>query len=83
MEILLILVAGAINVACFMVGAKVGQTAGKGEDIKLPSVNPLKAKEERVNEKEAEREADMLSAILRNVENYNGTEQGQEDLPRR
>ena len=40
MEILLILVVGAVNILCFMVGAKVGQTVTKGEEVKLPKLNP-------------------------------------------
>ena len=82
MDILLILVAGAINVACFVIGAKVGQTVSKGEDIKMPSVDPLKTIRDREDRKEAEREADRIASILRNVENYNGTSMGQEDVPR-
>lgn len=82
MDILLILVAGAINVACFVIGAKVGQTVSKGEDIKMPSVDPLKTIRDREDLKEAEREADRIASILRNVENYNGTSMGQEDVPR-
>ena len=82
MDILLILVAGAINVACFVIGAKVGQTVSRGEEIKMPSVDPLKTIRDREDRKEAEREADRIASILRNVENYNGTSMGQEDVPR-
>ena len=82
MEILLLLTCGVINIACFLIGASVGQTVSKGEVIKMPSVDPLKSKEERESRKEAEREAERLEAIWRNVENYNGTELGQEDVPR-
>jgi hypothetical protein len=86
MELLLILVSGAVNVACFIVGAKVGQYVSRGEEIKMPSVNPIKAEAERACRKEAEREAEReaarLDAILRNIENYDGTGIGQEDVPR-
>jgi hypothetical protein len=82
MEILLLLVAGAINIFCFMIGAKVGQTVQKGEKIEMPSVNPLKASEERQNKKQAEREQEKLNVILRNIEGYDGTARGQEDVPR-
>ena len=82
MEVLLLLVCGAMNIACFLIGAKVGQTVRKGETIELPSFEPLKTREERAAKKEADLEAERLDAILRNVENYDGTGFGQEDVPR-
>ena len=38
MEVLLLLVMGAVNIACFMVGAKVGQTVAKGEEVKAKAM---------------------------------------------
>lgn len=82
MEILLILTVGALNVACFFIGAKVGQKVSKGEPIEVPLPEPLKAIREREDEKEAKRERDRLEAILRNIDNYDGSENGQEEVPR-
>ena len=82
MEITLILIVGALNIVCFLVGAKVGQMVQKGEKIEIASVNPLKAVEEHRNKKEAEREQDKVNAILHNIEAYDGTGRGQEDIPR-
>lgn len=82
MEILLVLVTGALCVACFFVGAKVGQTVSKGERIELPKVNPMNAIREHQDRKQAEREQDRYDAILRNIENYDGTGANQEDVPR-
>ena len=83
--ILIILTVGALNVVCFFIGAKVGQTVSRGEDIKLPA-NPVEAVKERNEKREAEfaaeREAAKLDAILRNIESYDGTARGQEDIPR-
>jgi hypothetical protein len=78
----LILATGMLCVACFLIGAKVGQTASNGERIELPKVNPLKAIREREDRKEAEREQNRIETIMRNVERYNGTSAGQEDVPR-
>lgn len=82
MEILLIAVVAITNIFCFLIGAKVGQTVSKGESVELPTVNPLKAVEERRNKKEAEREQDKVNTILHNIEAYDGTGRGQEDIPR-
>ena len=88
MEIVLILVlilaVGALNIACFFIGAKVGQRVAKGENIELPSLNPVKAvkehNEKKQAEKEAEREQERLNTIMENIENYDGTPYGQKDV---
>ncbi len=82
MEILLLIVAGAVNIACFLIGAKVGQMVQKGEKIDIASGIPFKAAEERENKMQAQREQDRVNTILRNIENYDGTARGQEDVPR-
>ena len=81
--LVLILGIGAMNILCFMIGAKVGQKVSKGEDIKLPSVNPLEAIREHSEKKEARKEQERIDTILRNIESYNGTALGQEDVPGR
>ena len=83
MEIALVLAVGAMCIVCFLVGAKVGQTVSKGEDIKLPTVNPIEAYREHENKKNAKAEQERLDAIMRNIEAYDGTGNRQEDLPGR
>lgn len=83
MEALLVAIMGAGCIACFLIGAKVGQTVSKGEDIKLPKVNPLEAYREREARKEAEMEQSRLDTIMQNIEAYDGTSNGQKDVPRR
>ena len=81
MEILLLLVAGAMNVACFMIGAKVGQMVVKGEKIELPTINPLEIARKVEARREAEAKKDRVDTILRNIDKYDGTGYGQEDVP--
>lgn len=83
MEVLLLAVAAASNIVCFVVGAKVGQKVSKGESIETPAVSPLKAVREHKAKKEAEMEQSRIDTILRNVETYDGTPHGQEDVPGR
>jgi hypothetical protein len=80
MTTLLILIVGTLNIVCFYIGAKVGQQVSKGETITTP--NPVKAIEERKERKVAKEEQGKIDAILRNIEKYNGTELGQEDVPK-
>ena len=82
MEILLILTVGALCIACFFVGAKVGQKVAKGEPIEVKVPSPMQAIREREDKREAKREQDRIDTILRNIENYDGTGNGQEEVPR-
>ena len=83
MEALTIAATGLLCIVCFIIGAKVGQTVSKGEDIKLPEVNPMKAIKEHRAKQEAEMEQNRIDTIMRNIESYDGTTMGQEDVPRR
>ena len=83
MEALLLMVMGLTNIACFMIGAKVGQQVSRGETVKTPTVNPVQAIKERRAMNEAQMEQDRQETILRNIEVYDGTGYGQEDVPGR
>ena len=87
MEVLLLAIMGVVNIACFMIGAKVGQQASKGETIKTPAVNAMQAIMEHRAMNEAQMAQKMeqkrLETILRNIEGYDGTGYGQEDVPGR
>ena len=85
--VLILLVVGLLIIVSFLVGAKVGQTVIKGEEIE---VNPVKIiddmkdrKEQRDSKREARHDAEKLDVILENIKNYNGTSIGQKDVPRR
>ena len=80
MEVLLLAVMAASNIACFLIGARVGQQASKGEEIKMPSVNPMEAVREHKAKQEAQWEQSRIDTILRNIDNYDGTGDGQEDV---
>ena len=80
MEALIMLGMGVLNVLCFVIGAKVGQAVVKGEKIEMPEMNPLKAIKEHREKQQAEREQDKFDKIMRNIECYDGTGKGQEDV---
>ena len=83
MEVLLIAAVAASNILCFLVGARVGQQAVKGEEIEMPTVNPIEVYREHRAKQEARWEQDRVDTILRNIESYDGTSYGQEDVPGR
>ena len=76
----LLALTGFLNIACFVIGAKVGQTIIKGEKVTIPDLNPLKAYREKEARKAVKAEEDKMSKILRNIERYDGTSKGQEDV---
>ena len=81
MEVLLLAVMGTVNVLCFMIGAKVGQMVTNGDKVKvMPVFNPMKAIEEAQDRKEAKKEQDRLSKIMANIDSYDGTGYGQQEV---
>ena len=80
MEVVTILAMGFVCATCFLIGAKVGQTVAKGEPVEVP--NPVKAVEDHRAKKEAEMAQSRIAIILRNIDNYDGTDHGQEEVPR-
>ena len=83
MEAILLAVMGLTNIACFIIGAKVGQKASRGEEIKTPTLSPMKAFREHEAKKETEMVQHRIDTIMRNIEAYDGTSRGQEDVPGR
>lgn len=82
MTALTILVTGTLCIACFYIGAKVGQTASKGEKIEIPTINPMKIIREQQERRAAEEEKNKIDIILKNIDTYDGTALGQQDVPR-
>ena len=80
MEVLLIAVVAASNILCFSIGARVGQKVIKGESVEMP--DPMKAVREHQARSEAKKEQSKIDAIMRNIDNYDGTANGQKDVPR-
>jgi hypothetical protein len=81
MDILVIVAVGALNIACFFIGSKLGQTVAKGKDIETPNINPMTAYKRHLEQKEVDREKNRLDIIMANIERYDGTGNGQEDVP--
>lgn len=66
------------NVACLIVGAKVGMKACRGEDIKLPG--PVAKVQSFKDSKEYKKEQENLDIMLHNIDVYDGTSLGQKDM---
>ena len=80
MEILLVWSVGLICLLAFYFGFN----AGKGEqipskEIKIP--NPLNAYREHKEKEEVKKEQQRIDVIMQNIDNYDGTSNGQKDVP--
>lgn len=80
MEIMLVAIVSAFNVMCIIVGAKIGQKVARDETIELPKPNPMKVIRELQDKREANREQQRVNTILENIDNYDGTGNGQKDV---
>ena len=78
--IILVLLMGGMNLLAFLIGARTAQKADKGQEIKLPSINPMQAYKEHREHTEASKEQERLNTMLENINNYDGTPTGQKDI---
>lgn len=70
------------NISSFIIGAKIGQKVNRGESIESPRIelkNPIKTFNEN---KEAKKEQEKNRIIAENIDSYNGTPYGQQELPK-
>ena len=85
MTVLTILATGMLCIACLYMGAKLGQTTYKGEKVEMPTLNPVtivrEQKEKKAAEKEAAEEKTRMDILLHNIDTYDGTDIGQQDIP--
>lgn len=80
--IILIVSIGIMNILCFFIGAKVGQKVIKDEPIKLPKIDPFATIKRHNDNKENIKLQERDRIISENIDNYNGTSLGQQDVPR-
>jgi hypothetical protein len=78
--IILVLLMGGMNLLAFLVGARTAQKADKGEEIELPTLNPMQAYKEHREQSEANKEQERLNIMMENINNYDGTGAGQKDI---
>ncbi len=76
----LVCTVGIMNIVSLIIGVKVGQKTSKGEEIKLPDINPVKVISDIKESKEYEAERQRYETMLENIDNYDGTDLGQKDL---
>ena len=71
---------GVMNLLAFLIGARTAQKAHRGEEIKMPTLNPIKAYDEHIEHIRTSKEEEEKNIMLENINNYNGTPLGQRDV---
>ncbi len=84
-DIILVFIVGVLNLLSFYVGTK---SKNKNIETKEIQINPIKAyktyKENKELNEEKEKfikEQEQTRIMIENIENYDGTEMGQKDIP--
>lgn len=78
--IILVLLVGGLELLAFLIGARTAQKLHKGEEVKLPKVNPMETYREHREQREALKEQEIDKANLENINNYRGDSTGQKDI---
>lgn len=78
--IVLVVLMGGMNLLAFLIGAKTAQKVDKGEEIELPTLNPMQVYREHREQSEANKEQERLNIMMENINNYDGTGVGQKDI---
>lgn len=81
MTILISILISAINLLCFYFGVRIGQKVAKKEEIKIEGLNPVKVIDTINQSKEEKKEQERMRIIAENIDNYDGTGLGQQDIP--
>lgn len=71
------IVVSILNIVCFVIGAIIGQKTSNKEKI---ITNPVKAMEHHLKANEVKIEEEKYKKILANIDSYNGTSEGQQDI---
>ena len=79
--ILLCTIFGVFILLSYTLGIRNGQKLSKNEEIKLPEVNPITIVNNEKEKYEERKKQDALEVMLENIENYDPTGKGQQDIP--
>ena len=78
--IILVLLMGGMNLLAFLIGARTAQKVDKGEEITLPSINPMDVYRKHVEQRENDEKQKELETNMYNINNYIGDATGQKDF---
>ena len=78
--VLVCTVFGVFLCISFLLGAKVGQKVANNEPITMPTLNPVKMVKNYKLTKKQQEEIDELNKLMSNIDNYDGSDIGQQEV---
>lgn len=78
--IILVLLMGGMNLLAFLIGARIAQKVDKGEEIQLPTVNPMEIYKRHTEQRENDEKQREHETNMYNINNYTGDATGQKDF---
>ena len=78
--ILFALLVGVLMIFAFFIGARTAQKADRGEEIKVPSINPMEIYKRHEEQRETKEKQEELETNMYNINNYTGDATGQKDF---
>lgn len=79
--IILCTIFGVFILVAYSLGLKNGQRLSKDEDVVVPIVNPVKVITEEIEKHEEKKKQQAYEIMMSNIDNYDGTGLGQQDIP--
>lgn len=79
--IILCTIFGVFILVAYSLGLKNGQRLSKDEDVVVPNVNPVKVVTEEIEKHEEKKKQQAYEIMMSNIDNYDGTGLGQQDIP--
>ena len=79
--IILCTIFGVFILVAYSLGLKNGQRLSKNEEVVMPQVNPVKVVTEEIEKHEEKKKQQAYEIMMSNIDNYDGTGLGQQDIP--
>ena len=72
---------GLFILASYTLGLRNGQKLSKREEITIPDINPANVINKHIENQEQKKEQKILDITMSNIDNYDGTGLGQQEIP--
>lgn len=79
--IILCTIFGVFVLLSYTLGLRNGQRLSKNEEISIPELNPIKAIQSEIESHEERKKQEQFDIMMANIDNYDGTGIGQQNIP--
>lgn len=79
--IILCTIFGVFILVAYSLGLKNGQRISKNKEVIMPNINPVKVVTEEIEKHEEKKKQQAYEIMMSNIDNYDGTGLGQQEIP--